>query len=71
LRLVSPARYAPVIRVFIARHASGDYVASFLKAYTIKSSLSVHDLMVFKFFACLAQEKIMNFLLASLKTLAY
>jgi hypothetical protein len=29
----------------------------FFKAYTIKSALSVHSLMVFKFLACLGQEK--------------
>jgi hypothetical protein len=38
--------------------------------YSIHSVLSVHALMVFKFLACLVQEKIkIKFLLASLKTL--
>jgi hypothetical protein len=42
----------------------------FIKPHTIKSVLYVRALMVFKFIACLVQEKInAKFLLASLKTL--
>jgi hypothetical protein len=43
----------------------------FLKAYyKIKLVLYIHAQMVFKYFACLVQEKIkMKFLLASVKTL--
>jgi hypothetical protein len=42
-----------------------------LKAYKIKTVLSVHAQMVFNFLVCLVKErrKIMKFLLASLKTL--
>jgi hypothetical protein len=42
----------------------------FVKAYKIKSVQYVHAQMVFRFLACLVQEKInIQFLLASLKTL--
>ncbi len=45
-------------------------VEYFFRAFKIKSVLSVHAQMVFKFLVCLVQEKItMKFLLASLKTL--
>ncbi len=44
-------------------------VEYFFRAYTVKSVLSVHALIVFKFLACLVQEKIkIKFLLTSLKT---
>jgi hypothetical protein len=44
-------------------------VEYFFKAYTIKSILCVHALLVLTFLANLVQEKNMEFLLASLKTL--